>query len=44
MKAAGLYIDIDKSEYEQTSVKYLGIIVSTDGLSIDPDKVDTVQN
>ena len=42
LRRAGLYIDIDKSEFFQTEVKYLGMIISTAGLRMDPDKVETV--
>lgn len=36
LREARLYADIDKSEFEVTSTKYLGLIVSTDGLKMDP--------
>ena len=39
---AGLQIDIKKSEFYATKTKYLGLIISTKGLSIDPDKVKTI--
>ena len=39
---AGLQLDIDKCEFDQKSVKYLGMIISTDGVSMDPDKVRSV--
>ncbi|THZ62800.1 hypothetical protein D6C85_09139 [Aureobasidium pullulans] len=44
LRKAQLYADIDKSEFEVTSVKYLGLIISTEGLSMDPKKVEAVQD
>lgn len=35
-------MDINKSEFHQTKIKYLGMIITTGGLEIDPDKVRTV--
>lgn len=42
MRKAGLYADIDKSEFHVQRVKYLGMIITTEGLQMDPDKVQTV--
>ena len=39
---AGLQIDIAKSEFYTTKTKYLGMVISTDGLSMDPDKVKAI--
>jgi hypothetical protein len=39
----GLHIDIDKCEFSMSKVKYLGLIVSTEGVSMDPDKVKIIQ-
>ncbi len=39
---AGLQIDIGKCEFETTSTKYLGLIITTDGIRMDPDKVKTI--
>ena len=42
---AGLQCDIEKSEFEQTSVKYLGFIVRAgEGISVDPKKVEAIQS
>ena len=41
--AAGLQIDIGKSEFCTTKTKYLGLIISTDGMSMDPEKVQALQ-
>ena len=40
---AGLQIDINKSEFYTTKTKYLGLIISTDGMTMDPDKVQALQ-
>ena len=40
---AGLQIDINKSEFYATKTKYLGLIISTDGMTMDPDKVEAIQ-
>ena len=36
---AGLQVDIRKSEFSVTRTKYLGFIVSTEGIETDPDKM-----
>jgi hypothetical protein len=41
---AGLYLKPDKCEFHKETVKYLGLIISTKGISMDEDKVETVQN
>lgn len=40
---AGLTIDIAKCEFSVTKTKYLGLIISTDGISMDPAKVQAIQ-
>lgn len=40
---AGLQIDINKSEFYTKKTKYLGLIVSTSGLEMDPEKVKAIQ-
>jgi hypothetical protein len=42
LKGAGLQLDIDKCEFHQTEVKYLGLIVTTDGIKMDPQKVEAI--
>jgi hypothetical protein len=42
LRAAGLYADIDKCEFGVKNTKYLGFIVSTDGVAVDPVKVEAV--
>jgi hypothetical protein len=44
LKAAGLQLDVKKCEFETTKVKYLGMIISTTGVQIDPEKVDCLVN
>jgi hypothetical protein len=39
---AGLQIDIGKCEFEVTSTKYLGIIVTPTGIEMDPEKVRSI--
>jgi len=39
---AGLYLKPEKCEFHKETVRYLGLIISTKGISIDEDKVDTV--
>lgn len=41
---AGLQLDIDKSEFEVQKVKYLGLIISTEGVRMDPEKVTAIDN
>jgi hypothetical protein len=40
---AGLQIDINKSEFYTKKTKYLGLIISTNGMSMDPEKVQAIQ-
>lgn len=42
LKAAGLHLDIDKCEFVKQEVTYLGMIISTDGVKMDPAKVKTI--
>ena len=43
LRDAGLYIDIDKCEFEVTSTKYLGFIIEAGkGLNMDPAKVEAI--
>jgi len=39
LRSAGLQVDIKKCEFNVKSTKYLGFIVSTDGISTDPEKI-----
>jgi hypothetical protein len=42
LRAAGLQADIDKSEFEVQEVIYLGLIISTDGIKMDPEKIKAI--
>jgi RNase H-like domain found in reverse transcriptase/Reverse transcriptase (RNA-dependent DNA polymerase) len=42
LRKAGLQADIHKSEFEVSQVKYLGLIISTKGVQMDPEKIDTI--
>lgn len=44
LRKAGLHADIDKSEFEVQEVKYLGLIITTEGIRMDPAKVLTILN
>jgi hypothetical protein len=44
LRAAGLQADIKKCEFSVTKTKYLGFIVSTDGIEVDPEMVEAVIN
>jgi hypothetical protein len=44
LKRAGLYLGIDKCEFHQTEVKYLGLMLTTDGVKMDPEKVSAILN
>ena len=39
---AGLFVDIDKCEFDQQEVKYLGMFIGVDGLKMDPAKIKTI--
>ena len=43
LRTAGLQVDIKKYKFSVTETKYLGFIVSTEGIRVDPDKVATVK-
>jgi len=42
LRDAGLHIDLKKCEFSVTEVKYLGLIVTTKGVRMDPEKVRTI--
>lgn len=42
LRKVRLYTDINKSEFEVTSIKYLRLIILTDSLKIDPYKIEAV--
>jgi hypothetical protein len=42
LREAGLQVDIEKSEFFVQETHFLGLIVSTEGLKMDPKKIETV--
>jgi hypothetical protein len=44
LRDAGLQLDVKKYEFEVIEITYLGIIVSTDSMRIDPAKITTITN
>jgi len=42
LQVAGLQVDITKCEFHATEVAYRGLIVTTDGIKMDPKKIKTV--
>lgn len=42
LRAAGLQVDIGKCEFHVTETKYLGLIISTSGIRMDPEKIKAV--
>ena len=41
---AGLYLKPEKCKFHKETVRYLGLLISTNGISMDEDKVETVRN
>lgn len=44
LRDANLQLDIDKSVFHTTSVKYLGLIISIDGIQMDPAKLQAISD
>jgi hypothetical protein len=44
LREAGLPVDIDKCEFHVQEVKYLGLILTPQGLKMDPTKVEVIQS
>ena len=44
LREAGLQADITKCEFHVTQVPYLGLIITTEGIKMDPSKIDTIVN
>ena len=42
LRKAGLQADIKKCEFSVTRTKYLGFVISTDGVEVDPEKVEAI--
>ena len=43
LREAGLQVDIRKSEFNVEKTKFLGLIVSKDGIEMDPEKIKVIQ-
>ena len=41
---AGLYVDIQKSEFKVKKTKFLGFIIGTEGIEVDPEKVSVIKD
>jgi hypothetical protein len=41
---AGLYLKPEKCEFHKETVKYLGLVISTKGISMDSDRIEMVKN
>ena len=44
LRDAGLQADIRKCEFKVTRTKYLGFIISTDGIKVDPEKTEVIHH
>jgi hypothetical protein len=44
LRLAGLQADIKKCEFSVTRTKYLGFIISTNGIEVDPSKIEVIRN
>jgi transposase InsO family protein len=44
LRDTGLQVDLRKCEFNVTRTKYLGFIITTDGIEVDPEKVSAVVN
>jgi hypothetical protein len=44
LRAAGLQADIRKNEFNTTKTRFLGYILSTSGIAVDPTKIAAVAN
>jgi len=43
LQAAGLYVKVEKCEFHVQKIEYLGLVITTEGLEMDPAKIETVQ-
>jgi hypothetical protein len=44
LKQAGLYAKIQKCEFFKNEIIFLGVIIGKDGIRMDPQKIETIQN
>ena len=43
LKERGFYVDPKKSEFHKPTVKFLGMIITTNGIQMDPAKIQAIQ-
>ena len=44
LQAARLQVDIKKSKFHVTQTKYLGYVLTNQGIKVDPDKVQALRD
>ena len=44
LRERGLQLDINKCKFGVKEVKYLGLIISTEGVKMDPEKLEAIEN
>jgi hypothetical protein len=44
LREAGLQAEIEKCEFHTTETRYLGLIIGTEGVKMDPKKIETIKN
>lgn len=44
LKDQGFYVDPKKSKFHKTSVKFLGMLITTDGIRMDPEKIQAIKD
>ena len=44
LNKAGLYLKAEKCEFDEEEVKYLGLIIEVNGVRMDPEKIQAVQD
>ena len=44
LRTAGLQIDIEKCEFHTQEIRYLGLIIGTDGVKMDPRKIEAIRD
>ena len=44
LREAEIQADVDKCKFHVTKTKYLGLIISTNGIKMDPSKVDAIKS
>ena len=41
---AGLYVDINKNEFKVKKTRFLGFIISIEGVEVNPEKVSVIKH